>query len=181
MPAVQACLIDESRQVQRRIEDLARRLGAQAWAARPPSGGWSPAECVEHLNLTSQQYLPVVLDAMARAKATGLVGDDPGRLDLVGRALVWWLEPPYRIGSKTAPAFVPRVGGGEEVVARFVALQDALCDAIDASRGLLVSKIRVASPFDARLKYSLYSAFRAIPCHQRRHAWQAERAAAALR
>ena len=170
-----ARVVEECRQVQRKIEKLAARCDAEAWARRPSAGGWSAAECIEHLNLTSERFLPVIDEAVARAR--GLVGEDPGRLDLWGRLLLWWLEPPYRTGSKTPPAFVPLPGARGQVMARFVALQDTLCDAIAASAGLQISNVRVSSPFDARLGYSLYSAFRVIPCHQRRRLWQAERAA----
>jgi len=39
-----------------------------------------------------------------------------------------------------------------------------------------LEKIKIRSPFAEKLKYSVYSAFRVLPVHQRRHLWQAERA-----
>lgn len=42
--------------------------------------------------------------------------------------------------------------------------------------GLPPGCLRIASPFDARLRYNLYSALSILPRHQRRHLWQAERA-----
>ena len=171
-----ARLVEECRQVQRKIERFAARCDADAWGRRPPAGGWSAGDCIAHLNLTSERFLPVIDDAVGQARAAGLVGDDPGRLDLWGRLLLWWLEPPYRTGSKTAPAFVPVPAPKDQVMARFVSLQDTLCDSIASAGGLLISKVRIKSPFDARLRYSLYSTFRILPCHQRRHLWQAERA-----
>jgi len=47
--------------------------------------------------------------------------------------------------------------------------------------GLPVDRIRIASPFDARLKYSLYAALTILPRHQHRHLWQAERVLEGLR
>jgi hypothetical protein len=41
--------------------------------------------------------------------------------------------------------------------------------------GLPVDRIKITSPFDARLKYNLYAALTILPRHQHRHLWQAER------
>jgi len=37
------------------------------------------------------------------------------------------------------------------------------------------SVLRIRSPFDARIRYSAWSALRILPAHQRRHLWLAER------
>jgi hypothetical protein len=37
------------------------------------------------------------------------------------------------------------------------------------------------SPFDSRVRYNLFSAFRIIAAHQRRHLWQAEQAIGSLK
>lgn len=37
------------------------------WVERPEPGRWSAGECVAHLNLTSEAYLGVVDDGLARA------------------------------------------------------------------------------------------------------------------
>jgi hypothetical protein len=39
---------------------------------------------------------------------------------------------------------------------------------------LPVDRIKIASPFDARVKYNLYAALTILPRHQHRHLWQAE-------
>jgi PPE-repeat protein len=42
-----------------RLNHLTTGLDEGRWQTRPPTGGWSTAECVEHLNITSATYLPV--------------------------------------------------------------------------------------------------------------------------
>ena len=49
-----------------------------------------------------------------------------------------------------------------------VGMLDALYDVSD--------KVKLVSPFNARLKYNALAAFRILAAHQRRHLWQAERA-----
>ena len=67
-----------------------------------------------------------------------------------------------------------------DVLERFDYLQGELLVRIDRAEGLPLEQLRIASPFNARLKYNLYSAFRLLPVHQRRHLWQAEQVRAQL-
>jgi hypothetical protein len=41
--------------------------------------------------------------------------------------------------------------------------------------------MKIISPFDRRVRYNVFSAFRIVVAHQRRHLWQAEQAVASLR
>lgn len=182
LPPGLALILAEFDQAQRRLEALVESTDEHEWGTRPPGGGWSAAECVAHLNATSGHFLTAIHDGLRSGTASGLVGDDPVRVDMWGRLLLWWLEPPYRTGSKTPAAFQPASAPDRRAaLQQFTTLQEAVCEAIRTSRGLQISKIKIASPFDARLRYSLTSAFRLIPCHQRRHLWQAERAVASVR
>ena len=61
-----------------------------------------------------------------------------------------------------------------ETLERFDYLQQEVQVRIDRSAGLAVDRLRLVSPFDARMKYNLYAAFCLIAAHQRRHLWQAE-------
>ena len=90
-------------------------------------------------------------------------------------------EPPYRIKMKTSAPFVPeRVEPMADVLERFDYLQGELLVRLDRASGLALDKLRVVSPFNARVKYNLYSAFRLLPVHQRRHLWQAQQVRLAL-
>jgi hypothetical protein len=60
------------------------------------------------------------------------------------------------------------------VVAEFETLQRELIALLAEAEGLAIAKIKVRSAFNAKLRYSAYSALRVIAAHQRRHLWQAE-------
>lgn len=47
--------------------------------------------------------------------------------------------------------------------------------------GMPLGKVKIASPFNAKLHYNVYSALSILPRHQHRHLQQAERAVAAAR
>ena len=40
--------------------------------------------------------------------------------------------------------------------------------------GLPIDRVKIASPFNTRLRYNVFSAFSILPRHQHRHLWQAE-------
>ena len=154
---------------------LAASMDDAGFARRPAPDKWSPAECIAHLNLTTEAYLPL-LDAVIGANAATPRSDAVRyRKDLFGWLLAWMLEPPYKSGSKTPAAFVatatlPR----DALVAEFARLNSTLCDRARALAGLDLNAIRIASPFGA-VKYNVWSALTILAAHERRHLWQAER------
>ena len=99
-------------------------------------------------------------------------------MDPVGWVFTKMLEPPVRtrMGMRTGDAFVPRVESSKERdIANFDREQDRLIDRIRESEGLKLNRLKIRSPFDARVRYNLYAAYRLIAAHQRRHLWQADR------
>ena len=90
-----------------------------------------------------------------------------------------WLATTLRVPVKTTEPFVPRgsyVGDG--VLAEFDELQRQILDRVARADGLDLAALRIVSPFDARLRYTVYAAFRLIAAHQRLHLRQASRARA---
>ena len=101
-------------------------------------------------------------------------------MDLRG-SLVWWAAA-LRVPVKTTEPFVPP--GPERrpaVLEEFDALQEQMMRFVEDADGLDLVGLRIVSPFDARLRYNVYSALRIIAAHQRLHLGQAERAVRALR
>jgi hypothetical protein len=63
---------------------------------------------------------------------------------------------------------------------KFDGYQRRLVELLAEANGLALSKLK-KSPFNANVRYSVYSAFRIIAAHERRHLWQAEQARDAAR
>jgi len=139
---------------------------------RPANGGWSIAECLMHLVLTSDEYLKLAdaafLDAPRGTAKTF-------KRDLVGRILAWTMEPPYRVKSKTLPVYIPDAGALENALPRFVESQKLLIETLSRASGILLDRVMVQSSFNPRIHYNLLSFFAILAAHQRRHLWQAER------
>jgi hypothetical protein len=155
-----------------RVERLVEHAGDKLWTP-PPSGGWAVGQCIAHLTRTSQESVPKLEEALSNAP-TGL---PPYKPTLTGRLLAWFLEPPYRMKSKAAPRFTPRDRRltGPELIGEFLSSQQEIQRALNLANGKAIDRIIQPSAVNARVKYDLYSAFRIIAAHERRHLWQAER------
>lgn len=175
LPTQLALVKEELLYARERARAVCVGLDARTWAARPSPDQWAIGECLTHLNITSERFIPLIDDAIREGRARRLEGTGPFGKGLIGWALQRFLEPPYKIKTKTAPAFEPAaVDSMAETLERFDYLQQEVQGRIDRASGLALNRLRIVSPFDARVKYNLYAAFCLIAAHQRRHLWQAE-------
>jgi hypothetical protein len=160
-----------------RAWSLVKATDGRLFTVRPHPNSWSAAECLAHLSISTEMFLPALRSALEDARKRNLVSDKPPKMDFVGSVLRWFLDPPFRQRVKTAQPFVPKsVRAKAEAFGEFSTLQNKLLEILRATRGLDLRRIKIVSPFDKRVKYNLYSAFRIVAAHQRRHLWQAEQA-----
>jgi hypothetical protein len=139
------------------------------------------AECVEHLNLTGQAYLPLLQAALQRGRAGGASKASVRRYrrDPVGWLMWRMAGPPVRHRVKTTSAFIPSADRPlAELVAEFDRLQDAQIRCAMDADGLPLGELWIRSPFDSRIRYNAYACLTILPRHQLRHLWQAEQVAA---
>jgi hypothetical protein len=159
------------------VERLVAGRPPELLLRRPEDGGWSVAQCIEHLNVTARATLPTIVRAIAQGRAQGLLGTGPFAMDFVGRMLRWSLDPPVRLKLKTPAAFIPSAHlSPEHVVKEFRVLQGTFIDAIRSSEGIQLDAITVRSVFEERVRYNLYAAYLILAAHERRHIRQAEQA-----
>jgi hypothetical protein len=175
-PQLQA-LLDDFGSARERLHRLQATVPAERWAQRPAEGSWSVAECVAHLNLSSQAYVAPLRQALAHGRAAGGAAPARYRQDLLGW-LVWRaVRPETRMKVKTSASFVPTGGApAAEIAAEFDRLQDEQMELVRQADGLALGKLKIVSPFGPGFRYNVYSAFTILPAHQHRHLQQAERA-----
>jgi len=171
-----AALVGQLEAVTARASELGATLDDTAFQARPPSAGWSAAECIAHLSLTTVALLPR-LDAALATGRPGYPDTRRYRRGVLGSLLAWSMEPPARLRFRTLPIFVPSGAGPKgAILSEFERLQGDLSDRIRSASGLDLNELRIGSPFNARLSYNVYAAFCILLAHERRHLWQADRA-----
>ena len=154
---------------------LVEGLNSEQLTQRPQPNQWSVAECLVHLNITSTEYLPILSASFEDARKQQALGNGTFKMDLMGKLLKWTLEPPAKFKTKTADKFQPvKVEPVGEVLPTFLNLQEQLKASVEKADGLAFDKVKIASPFNRRVKYNLLSCFNVILAHERRHLWQAE-------
>lgn len=146
---------------------------------RPRREAWSAVECVAHLSLTAAALLPLLEAALRDLRQKGRSRASASRMDWTGRLINWSLEPRW-LRTKTVARFEPVSAGPlAEVLPAFLGYQDGIVRLLHSAEGLDLAAARIASPFDERVRYNAYSAFRILETHERRHVRQAEAAVSA--
>ena len=160
-----------------RARELVRKNG-EAIRKQPEEGGWSAAECIEHLTLSTESFTRKIRRTIDESVTR------PAReresYSFIGRIYLWYVEPPVRRKVSAAEKFIPTVPASREVLmARFEKSHRELLQLIEETDGIDRMAIKVSSPISKRLRISLLDALAALCAHDRRHLWQAERACGA--
>jgi hypothetical protein len=178
-----ADIVESLESAQSRLRLLTDALPESDWSRKPAANRWSAAECVEHLNLTSRAYIPLLRDAVASAGEVRRAPSNHYRHDALGWFLSKMFGPVWHLGKfkvarvRTTPAFVPDVARSRtEILSNFVRLQTELISLVRLADGLPIDEVKLVSPFGGRMRYSAYSALVIVSRHEHRHLEQAEEA-----
>jgi hypothetical protein len=178
-----AALVASLESAQGKLRSLADKVSDSNWIRKPESQAWSAADCVEHLNMTSRAYVPLLREAINRARLMNAAPTDSYHTDFAGRVMAFMMRPLKRIGKfkigkvKTTGPFTPRGGQSrEQLLSDFVRLQSELISLIRSADGLPIDQVKIQSPF-GRMRYNAYSALEIVTQHEHRHLQQAEEAA----
>jgi hypothetical protein len=175
-------LADEFRAASREARRLADEFLPQELSLSPAPGAWSAADNMMHLTMAAQALVPRMSRTLGKLKETGHRTAGHTRADWVGRLYGRWLEPPVRFKVRAPRPFVPMVGmAAADALEAFLAEQDRIVALVDQSTGLDLAARKVPSPVSRYIQFNVYSAFRITTAHERRHLWQARRAALAVR
>lgn len=154
--------------------ELTSSLTDTQFAWKPEPTRWSIGECITHLSLTGELYLPPLDEAMAQARARGRFSQEPFRHGWIGRFIVHSMEPPPRFKAKTFRSITPPAGEPMDVVVPgFMKVHDRLLQRVRQANGLDLSRIRITSPLAKLLRLDLGMCFAFLAAHGRRHLWQA--------
>lgn len=184
MPSHRAGTIDE---LEHQFSDVSARFQSlvasrvELCCLPPAPGFWSAGQCIQHLNITADAYFPVWQQIIASAGPRKAELNAPYPIDFWGRLLSWILEPPARIHAKTPLAYEPvACTDVATILANFFDRQRRIIAALDRCRGRAIDEVRMASPVNPRIRYSIWSSFVILAAHQRRHLRQAQLAVATI-
>jgi len=182
MPADITELEDQLVGAEREAEALVLRLSEEKGTARPETGGWSVAECLDHLATANRVYLKAMQEPAQRARKRGRLRRGPAKPGWPGRFFCYMLEPPPKWWSKLkAPGVIrPRLSPplGESFAA-FEASQAEMIAFLRAHADLDLASIRFRNPFVSWISFTLATGLHVTGAHERRHlaqAWRIRRA-----
>jgi hypothetical protein len=156
------------------VPELVSSLKEAQFNWRPSPQSWSIAECLLHLNILGDRYIPLIEKAIEKARARGLVGKGPFGYGFLGEWLLDNTEPPPRRKFKAPRLFTPAYGQPiTAVLPTFLHLQDQLARQTEQANGLDLERIKVPAPGWGPVRLNLHITLAWMAAHQRRHLWQA--------
>lgn len=166
-------LLHQLQTASQEVPGLTRGLTSEQFNWAPGPGRWSIGQCLEHLNITSERYIPVFKKAMEDGRAAGRVSTEPITLGFLERWFMQTLEPPPRMKTRTPQAFAaPAQLPMDATLARWDTMQAGLADCMRMAEGLDFRRIKVRSQFGP-VSFGLGATFLILLAHERRHLWQA--------
>lgn len=166
-------LAEQTRQVMNQVEKLkAEDLHTLTW--RPDSKSWSILECVEHLNLYGDFYLPEIEKSIRNSVTKEEVEFKSG---VLGNYFAKSMMPKENLNKmKTFKDKNPLNARLEKtVIDRFLSQQLKLVDLLHQSRKVSLNQVRIKTSISGLLKLKLGDTFRFIINHNLRHLKQIER------
>lgn len=169
-------LIQELKEQTQQIILLAsqmRNLDYETLNWRPKEGAWSVLECLEHLNLYGDYYLPAMSDAIKRAPSkpdpiftSGLLGDyfAKSMLPKPKMTKMKTFRDKNPIGSRLT----------KDTIERFIAQQQTLLDLLQLAEHKSLTQIRIKTSISPLIRLKLGDTFRFLINHTLRHLNQAQ-------
>lgn len=155
-------------------KQLADGLNSDQLNWQPSPGAWSIGQCIEHLCITNELYLPAISGALANQPTSPVEEIQPVRFDK------WFIkhfvEPSTQTKNVRAPKkIVPGSQVDLSVLDRFLRSNQSTRELILRARNYDVNRIRFKNPFIPLLRFTVGSGIEIMARHERRHLLQAER------
>lgn len=170
-------LIERTRQNMNQAEGF-RQLTADLLNWKAGQEIWSILECIEHLNLYGDFYLPEIERSISRANHEAETDFRPGFLgDYFAKSML----PKEKLNKvKTFKSKNPNGSKlNKETINRFLDQQKKMLELLDKARGVSLNKTKTAISISSLIKLKLGDTFRFVIYHNERHMVQAGKILAA--
>jgi hypothetical protein len=174
LPAWSARLIAQLTESDRRTRAVVDALDDDALNRQPRPNSWSLAQCLNHLCLANEVYLPAI--------AAALNGRPPGRAETISLSGLsrWFIReyiapaPPGK--RRRAPGqIVPPERVDPSILERFLRINDEARRLIRRASAFDVNRIRFRNPFVPLIRFTVGTGLEIVSQHEQRHLAQAER------
>lgn len=175
LPEWSARLIADLDAADERAQQLVMGLTPEQLNWQPQPGKWSVGQCLEHLCITNELYVPAISLSLQNKPVS------PVRDITLGWFAQWFItsfiEPSPKTKRARAPRkIVPGVRVEPSVLDRFLRSNQAARELLRQAGSYDVNHIRFKNPFLPLLRFTVGTGLEIVPRHERRHLLQAERA-----
>jgi hypothetical protein len=171
-------LLEANRAVSRRIRETVSGVAPEALTRRPPNGGWSIAEVLEHLIISADSYLNAIRTIVRQNDDTRVESDRMWKPSLMGGLLTQSLRSPRKM--PTAKGYKPGPSPRPCALDEFLQRQEDVGRVIAEAGAMDWRRTRMSSPVMPMLRMNLGDALTVLVVHAERHAAQIERVREAI-
>lgn len=173
-PAWSTRLLAELDANDQKARELTAGLTVEQLNWQPAPGAWSIGQCLEHLCIANENYLPAISAALVDQPVAPVQEISPGWFAR------WFLQSFIEPSPKTKRASAPKkiVPGSRvelSVAERFLRGNRETRELIRKSEPYDINRIRFVNPFISILRFTVGTGFKLTAGHERRHLLQAER------
>ena len=174
MPTWPARVIDGLNDADRRASALARGLSVAQLNWQPAPHQWSIGQCLDHLLVSSEVYLPPISRALDGRTSSPVDEITPG---LVGRLFIrTYIEPStQRLRGRAPRKIKPARQIPPDILDRFLRSNDLARALVRRASAYDINRIRFVNPFVPLVRFNVATGIEVLWRHQHRHLLQAER------
>ncbi len=175
LPAWSVRLLAELDAADERANQLVIGLNPEQLNWKPGPGVWSVGQCLEHLCIANEVYLPAISNSLEGKPVSAVQDILPGWF---GRWFIRsYIEPSPQSKHGRAPKkIVPGARVELSVLDRFLRSNQAARELVRHARDYDVNRIRFKNPLVPVLRFTVGTGLEIVSRHERRHLLQAERA-----
>lgn len=154
---------------------LARGLSAEQLNWQPRPDKWSVGQCLEHLCISGEVYMPPIASALRHRQPSPVAEIRPGWFG--GWFIRNYIAPSPHSKTAKAPRKIRPVLGvvDPSVLDRFLAMNRELRALIERAAPYDVNRIRFANPFVPLIRFTVGTGLEIMSKHEDRHLLQAEK------
>lgn len=167
-------LISELDTADQRAKELAMGLTPLQLNWKPSQDAWSVGQCLEHLRVTNEVYLPAMEASLTGRPLLAVQDITPGWF---GRWFIRnYIDPSSESKRARAPKqIVPGARVDPHILDLFLTSNQAAREFVRRASDYDVNRIRFKNPFIPVLRFTVGTGLEIVSKHQRRHLLQAER------
>ena len=173
LPSWSQRLISELDAADRRAESLAKTLTSEQLNWRPKPDVWSVGQCLQHLWLSNEVYLPAISTSLKGRQRARVQEITPGWF---GRWFIWnYVEASSESRRTRAPRKIePDEQVESSILESFLRSNQTAREVIYRASDYDVNRIRFKNPFIPMLRFTAGAGLEIVSKHQSRHLLQAE-------